>query len=376
MRQIPRNRRTLKRIVVLARMTYGDFVLMLPFLSELRHRNPDAKVTMICGPRGSGLCRLFPGVDDVINLADLRPGYGCVRTVRRVLGLVRSDVIYALHPLFSAAVAAFVLFGRRRIGFSQAAARLFDGSDFVEMTSVGRFQSFLLRRILLTESMPMHVGDRHASMRFVQLLGEETEKVSLRGQLAARYPRVRPVRPCVILAPFSGWSPKDWPLDRWVELARRIRRDVPAAKVVVSVDQQTAAAAHSAFAEVRGSETFVPGDDLDRLFRTFATASLVVSNDSFPLHVATVLDVPSVGLFGPNLPAWFGGMSESHEALFQKIDCNPCAQRRAQKLCARGLRTCAGLEWLSVEAVAARCSRLLAPSRICSPVADSAASRR
>jgi ADP-heptose:LPS heptosyltransferase len=356
-------------------MTYGDFVLMLPFLSELRRRNPDAQVTMICGPRGSGLCRLFPNVDDVVNLADLRPGHGSVRTMVKLLGLVRSDAVYVLHPLFSAAIAAFVLLGRRRVGFSQAAVRLFAGSGFVEKTSVGRFQNFLLRRILLTESMPMRVGNSHASTRFVQLLGEGAENVSLRGQLSVCYPRVRPVRPRVILAPFSGWSPKDWPLDRWVELARWIRRDAPGADVLVSVDRQSAPLAQSAFAEVRGSEIFVPGDDLDRLFRTFAAASLVVSNDSFPLHVATVLDVPSVGLFGPNLPAWFGGMSESHEAFVEQIDCNPCAQRRGQEVCVRGLRTCAGLEALSVDAVAARCIQLLAPTRTCLSVADSAASR-
>lgn len=349
------------RIAVISRMTYGDFVLMLPFLSELRRRHPTARITILCGRRGSSLCRLLPSVNDVVNLGELRPGHGSLGALGRLLTLLRSDLIYALYPIFSAAVIAFLLGGRWRIGFSQASARLFAGhGGFKECASVNGLQQWLLSDVLLHESVPMQARDSHASSRFLQLLGTEMEAApSLRGQLSAIYPRVHPARPRVILAPFSGWTPRNWPLDRWVGLARRLREAAPTLEILVSVDPPSETLARIAFAGFAGAEIFVPGEDFDRLFRTFATAALIVSNDSFPLHAASALNVPSVGLFGPNLPKWFGGMAEAHDDLFHSIECNPCVQGQGQEPCLRGLATCAALEAWSAEAVAARCLAVL-----------------
>lgn len=342
-------------------MTYGDFVLVLPFLAELRRRNPDAWITILSGRRGSSLCRLYPMVDEVVNLGELRPGRGAAATLGSLFSLVGSHIIYALHPLFSAGVIAFLLAGRRRIGFSQASTQLFAGpSGFEERASVNGLEEWLLRNILLHESVQMETRDSHASERFLQLLGPEVGQIpSLCGQLAKLYPRGSTQNARVILAPFSGWTPRNWPLERWVELAGRLRSAMRSLEILVSVDPASAPLARSAFVAIPGLEIFVPGDDFDLLFRNFARAALIVSNDSFPLHAASALNVPSVGLFGPNLPKWFGGRAEVHDDLFHPIECNPCVQHQGAEPCLRGFATCAALDAWSTEAVAQRCLAIL-----------------
>ncbi len=358
---------SIRRIVVISKMTFGDFVLVLPFLAELRRRHPAARITMVCGRRGSSLCALYPQVDEVLNLGLLRPGRAFLRTSARLLTLLRSDLVYALHPLLFSGAMAFFIRGRSRIGFSQATTRLYAGppDGFVERPGVSRVGEWLLRRILLTDSRPMRTHDAHAAKRFLQLFGSPANvdgEPTLRGQLSTLYPRTSSTRPRIILAPFSGWTPRNWPLDRWVELARKLCAADPARQIVVSVDPSSAVAAQTAFAPLPEAKIFVPAEDFDHLFRTFAGAALVVSNDSFPLHAASALNVPSVGLFGPNIPLWFGGLAETHDDLFSPIECNPCVQRAGHEPCLRGLATCAALDAWSVEAVTARCLAVLAAS--------------
>ena len=348
-------------------MTYGDFVLLLPFLAELRRLYAAARITILCGRRGSRLCELYPMVNEVVNLGRVTSASQCLTTARRLISLFRSDIVFALHPIFDAGMLAFFLAGRQRIGFHNADVRLFDGEKMTLRTTVSRFRAWLLRKILLTESQPMKIGDTHAVNRFLQLLIPPGHpRPSLQGQLSSQYPRKAGESPLIVLAPFSGWTPRNWPLERWVQLARLIISEKKGSRVLVSTDPSSSALAKEAFASVAGAELFNPGDDFDLLFRTFATADLIVSNDSFPLHAASALNVPSIGLFGPNVPRWFGGLSEMHEDLFEEIECSPCMQQQGREPCLRGFATCAALTAWSAESVAERCVALLHRSRLVS----------
>ncbi|MGB8167263.1 MAG: glycosyltransferase family 9 protein [Chthoniobacteraceae bacterium] len=355
----------IRRIVLVCKMTYGDFVLVLPFLSELKRRHPQARVTMICGNRGHQLCQLYPWIDEVVNLDVIRSQLGFPAVLGRLVSLFRADVIYALHPFYFAAAVAFLLAGRRRVGFAQASVRLFEtGRGFHSKLSTRPFQEWLIRHVLLHRAVTMETEEVHAADRFLQLLDPAPEPPpTLRGLLSGVYPRKPRTPLLVVLAPFSGWTPRNWPLERWVELAVRLRATLPEGALIVSVDPASAASARRAFAALPAVEIFQPGHDFDLLFRTFASAALIVSNDSFPLHVGSALDVPTIGLFGPNLPKWFGGRAVPHEDLFAAIECNPCVQGQGSEPCQRGLAVCAALEALSVEAVASRCLALLGPGQ-------------
>ena len=90
---------------------------------------------------------------------------------------------------------------------------------------------------------------------------------------------------CVI-HPFSGSPRKNWPLDRFRELAQRL--DMPVRWCT-------------------GPEEALPGahrlEDLYELARWLATARLYIGNDSGISHLAASVGTPTVALFGPTDPA-------------------------------------------------------------------------
>lgn len=107
-------------------------------------------------------------------------------------------------------------------------------------------------------------------------------------------------RPTVFVAPTAGWGGKQWPADRYGQLAHQLSergyrvlinalpsgRDT-VAETVIAQSGNTAAAA---------------GCTLPQLIALLRRVQLVVAGDSGPLHLAAALGVPVVALFGPTDP--------------------------------------------------------------------------
>lgn len=95
----------------------------------------------------------------------------------------------------------------------------------------------------------------------------------------------------IVLIPAAGRAEKQWPINRFRELARRIGRD---ALVVWGPSER-------ALAEQIGAE-LAPPTNLRQLARVLAEAQLVIGADTGPLHLAAALGTKVVGLYGPTNP--------------------------------------------------------------------------
>ncbi len=122
-----------------------------------------------------------------------------------------------------------------------------------------------------------------------------------------------PPRGFVLLNPFSRWRSKEWPLDRYAELVRRIGGafNVP---FVVSGGASEAHGAQCLVEAARGRHICsVAGRlTLGQAACLFARAALMVTGDSGPMHVAAALGTPVVALFGPTFPERTGPWGQSH----------------------------------------------------------------
>ena len=94
----------------------------------------------------------------------------------------------------------------------------------------------------------------------------------------------------VLASPFAGWAGKQWPLDMYLDLARRL--DVP---LVLNVPQMI---------DAPGAHVHVSG--IAGLIHATRQAAAVVGGDSGPLHLAAAIGKPGVAIFGPTDPARHG----------------------------------------------------------------------
>lgn len=106
--------------------------------------------------------------------------------------------------------------------------------------------------------------------------------------------------PFVLIAPTAGWGAKEWPAERFGEVAAELGRlGFRSAVNVGGADDKVATRV------VAASATYAVGvgGDLPQLIALTRRASLVIAGDTGPLHLAAAMGRPVVALFGPTDPA-------------------------------------------------------------------------
>ena len=104
----------------------------------------------------------------------------------------------------------------------------------------------------------------------------------------------------IVLAPGSGGMTKCWPRERWLELANALALRGHAVDVVVGPTEIERDDPRRWSWPVR--TTFVADLSVVALAHRLATARVFVGNDSGTTHLAAMLGVPTIVLFGPTDP--------------------------------------------------------------------------
>ena len=132
-------------------------------------------------------------------------------------------------------------------------------------------------------------------------------------------------RPYAVLLPGTNWATKRWPADKFAKLVTPLRDRFGLASVYAgtSTDAQLATAGVS-----EGAIDLCGQTDLKQLAALIEGASLVIANDSGPMHIAAALGRPLVTLFGPTNPVRTGPHLRPESVLRLDLPCSPCYARR------------------------------------------------
>jgi 3-deoxy-D-manno-octulosonic-acid transferase/heptosyltransferase-1 len=71
---------------------------------------------------------------------------------------------------------------------------------------------------------------------------------------------------------------------------------------------------------------------LRELAALYKMASLLVTTDSGPMHLAAAVGTPVVALFGPTSPERTGPYGEGHIVIRQGLPCSPCFRKTCDTL--------------------------------------------
>lgn len=315
------------RIVVIRLHAFGDVAITFPVLAALGRRVPRARLTVVTDPRNADLVRAHRAVDAVIAI-DARASRPA-RTVAVIAAAAR--IRLRGRP---------IVLDLQRNEISRTFTRLVAPRKFA---AFDRFapQTALTRYVEAAEVIGFPglspVLEPHATEGAILLA---------RARIAAM--GASHGRPLVCLNPAGGWETKQWPLDRYVELGRRLDA---LGWQLLALGSSPVSPRHSALREALGSRL------LDLVGRTSASealslvslASLVVSDDSGLMHLAWVQGVPTIALFGSSRSVWSrpeGPRSSSFTS--EDLECGACMQPS----CSQGDRLC--LERVSADDVLER----------------------
>lgn len=107
--------------------------------------------------------------------------------------------------------------------------------------------------------------------------------------------------PIVLLVPTAGWGAKEWPAERYGELAYKLRQQ--GCRVLVNASPHGPDLVTNKVLSTSDHTAIRAACTLPQLIALVRRADLVVAGDTGPLHLAAALDTPVVALFGPTDPA-------------------------------------------------------------------------
>jgi heptosyltransferase-1 len=259
----------------------GDIVHALPAVAALKRGHAGSHVTWVVEPQWAALLEGNPFVDRVLLLRR-GSGAGLLESWRE-LRAERYDLAVDFQGLLKSAVVAAAarpgrLFGFDRSQLRERAAALFYSE---KISTCGA-----------------HMVDRNCELAAATRGAAPAGQV---GDLPHEFPlppgRLEGALPeggFVLASPLAGWRSKQWPVEHYRVLAKRLRRELG-----IPLLWNGREAAH--LPPVEDAVPHVCG--LPGLIYATRQASAVLGVDSGPLHIAAALGKPGVAIFGPTDPA-------------------------------------------------------------------------
>lgn len=296
----------------------GDMVLTTPLIAHLAAAGP---VDVLCTPAASALLANSPAIRETI-VYDKRGGdrgvAGFLRTVAKIKQRGYTTAYFAQGSVRSGAIglAAGI---RDRVGFSTSAGRAFYTTRIAPQTGTHH----AARLLSLGTRDPSRVVAR-SDLR-PRLYPGDTERANVDAVLgnAARDERL------IALAPGSVWATKRWPY--YAALARELSESGRIVIVGSDADRPLATeivtATNGEAIDATGRLSLLASAEL------IGRASVLITNDSAPLHLASAMNTPTVAVFGPTVPEFgFGPLADASSiAGNDGLPCRPCDAHGPQR---------------------------------------------
>lgn len=137
--------------------------------------------------------------------------------------------------------------------------------------------------------------------------------------------------PIVVLAPTSRWPAKQWPDDRFAELALALLDQTDATLAIVGGPSEQPQCERTRALSFHDSRVIdlVGQTSIGELMAIVQRSALVVANDSAVLHMAVGFDRPLVALFGPTLTGLVGPYKRDADVLQHETPTHASAHKHA-----------------------------------------------
>lgn len=287
--------RRIEHLGVMCAPALGDTLLFSGPLQDLRAALPESRITHVCMGQNLAAAEIIPGADRRLLIDLTRPN----EAIRKL----RAEQFDALidFTVWQRLTAAITLLSGARytVGFDtpgQHRARAYDRAvehrrDLHELENH--------RALLAGSGLPMAVGAQH----------EPTIMISESAEM--------PFPEDGAVFAFHPWasgdlsSLREWPRERWVELAERLQAEVEGEPLfVVTGGPGDAERSEALVSEIQEaglrSRAFVSPDGFRTLTALLRRCRVVVSVNTGVMHLAAVAGANTVGLNGPTAEARWG----------------------------------------------------------------------
>jgi heptosyltransferase I len=283
------------RTVCLLRLSaIGDTCHVVPVLRTMQQAWPATRFTWIIAQTESRLMRLIKDVEFII--VDKRAGAAAWSALRRQLSGRRFDVLLHMQLALRASLIARQVRATIKLGFDRARARELQ---------------WLFTNARIAARKREHVMD--SFFGFAAALGIHARRLAWDIPLpldAQEYAQklIPDAQPTLLISPCSSHIARNWSVEGYAALAahavRRHGMRVILAGGASALERATGAAIEQQAGVALTNQ--IGRDTLPELLAVLSRSSALLSPDSGPVHMATMVGIPVLGLYAATNPARSG----------------------------------------------------------------------
>ncbi|MHC4197864.1 MAG: glycosyltransferase family 9 protein [Planctomycetota bacterium] len=326
---------TPERILIVRLSAIGDVLHVLPSLRCLRHHFPYAKISWLVEDRAAGLLDGHPDLDEVIVFPRRKWREGlfgplqAASTIRSVYAFFRDelrarafDVAIDFQGNLKSGVMTYLSGAPVRIGFAKGHCR--------------EFNHLFTTRQVTPPKQKTHRVDKNLSLLASVGVEPRYERSTISVPAADRDYITQSLAtyknksgPLVVIHPGTSefGAYKRWPAEAFVKLGDMLVGEMNA-QVVVTWDHEELDMAKEIVSGMQKGGHLAPKTaNLSQLASIIGLSDLFISADTGPMHMASVLGVPQVAIFGPKDPKIYGPYNEHAVVVRKGVDCSPCTKR-------------------------------------------------
>jgi heptosyltransferase I len=338
-----------RSVCILRLSAIGDTCHVVPIVRTLQQAWPATQLSWIIGRNEARLMSLIEGVEFIT--VDKRAGVPGMRAVRAQLRARRFDVLLHMQLALRASLLAWGVPARVKLGFDRARARELQ---------------WLFTNARIAAHTREHVQD--SLFGFLTTLGIATRTLRwdlpLPAEARAYAQRLIPdERATLIISPCSSHPLRNWSAARYAALAEHAasRHGMRVILTGGPGEAERAAGAHIERACAAPLLNQIGQDTLPQLLALLARAHVLLTPDSGPAHMATMVGTKVIGLYAATNPQRSGPYLSREwcvdaypEAARRFRGCEPEALPWGHKIEEPGV-----MDLIGIDQVAARLDELL-----------------
>ncbi len=325
-----KNYNDIKRILVITLSNTGDVILTTPVVEALLKQFPGVKLDIVVGPNGKEVFGKHKKVSKIF-IYDKRTGFFEKFRLIKKLRNMHYDMAVDLKNT----AIPFLIGARLK---SKVVCRTKGRRGGIHKKD---------QHLAIIESMGIDIKDAGLN---IEIDKEDFENIDelLRDTSHCFIPKIgTQKRGCVpkfvVVSCGAKSHTKRWPASYFAALIDSVKNDLGYEIILVGKDEgdfpDSGRVVARLVKKIMQTEPidFLGKTNLRELAALIKKASLLITNDSAPLHIASAVNTPTVAIFGPTNEDKYGPLASKSIVLRKRLKCAPCekAQCRYNYECMR-----------------------------------------
>jgi heptosyltransferase-2 len=305
----PKAKLETKRILIIKLWALGDSIVLLPTIQEIRKKYPKSKIHVICRDR---VKTVFEGLKFIDEVKSAEP-----KGLLKLIPKFRSyDVVLDSEPYLNISALLAWWLGKRRIGFSHGVRKLL----YTDRVVFNDMQHMVKTYIDLAGP----IGITKVPERLVTLVtsAKDEKKVD---ELFKEW-GIKKTDKLVCIAPGAAESARTriWPAKRFAKVADTLVKEY-LVKIIISGTKGERYFAEEIAKNMAYNPIIATGAmNVKEFAAMLRRCSLMIGNDSGPMHLSAAMGAKTIGLFCPNTPVRWAPYGPGNDYVYKPVLPKPC----------------------------------------------------